>query len=181
MAETFSQDDSLVVVAKVDAESDGSKVTATREGITSYPTIKYFASKSSKGELYDKSRSPADLVAFINEKSGTHRLLGGSLNANAGTVDLLDAIIAKTSNWQAASALDTITKAAEGLSNKYASYYTKVASKMRTSQDYAAWESNRLEGILKRGGLAAMKVDDVTSRMNILRKFIRASEEKDEL
>ena len=179
LAETFSQD-AFVVVAKVD-EAEQSKATASSQGVTSYPTIKYFAKGTSKGEVYDKSRAPADLVAFMNQKSGTHRLLGGDLDAEAGTVDVLDSIVAKISDWKAAPVLDDITKVAKGLKDKYADYYVKVAGKMKASQDYAVQEAKRLEGILKRGGLAAVKKDEVTSRVNILRKFIGTPEGKDEL
>ena len=71
-------------------------------------------------------------------------------------------------------------KAAKGLKDKYAEYYVKVFSKLGISQGYAEKELARLEGLLKKGGLAPKKIDDLTSRTNILRKFI-GKDSKDEL
>jgi len=68
------------------------------------------------------------------------------------------------------------TKAAQGLKEgaqyKYAEYYVKVFDKLSQSDGYAAKELARLDGIIKKGGLAPEKLDEFTSKTNILRRFI---------
>ena len=66
---------------------------------------------------------------------------------------------------------------------KYADYYLRVFDKLSKSEGYAAKEFGRLEGILKKGGLAPAKVDEITAKVNVLRKFVEkaAEEVKDEL
>ena len=166
-------------MAKVDAEAENSKATAKDQGVTSYPTIKYFPRGSKTPTPYDGSRSHEALVAFLNEKAGTHRSVGGGLDAKAGTIEVLDTILAGlTPGSSVASITDEISKAAGTMQDKYAEYYVKVATKMSASQDYAQKELARLEGILKKGGLARSKQDDVTSRSNILRRYIVDAQEK---
>lgn len=55
---------------------------------------------------------------------------------------------------------------------KYAEYYVKVFTKLAKSDGYAAKELARLDGILKKGGLAPEKLDEFTSKTNILRRFV---------
>jgi len=172
-----------VLIAKVDAEAENSKATAQDQGVQSYPTIKYFPKGSTTPVPYEGGRSEQDIVEFINSKAGTHRLIGGGLDTKAGTIDTLDAIIGKIA---AGSTLDIISsevaKAAAGLKEQYAHYYVKVLDKMGKNADYATKEHSRLEGLLKKGGLAPEKIDDLTSRSNILKRFIGKDDAaKDEL
>lgn len=182
--ESVAQDfvsEPTVVVAKVDAEAENSKITAEAHGVKSYPTLKFFPKGSTTSEDYDGGRSEEDIVAFINQKSGTHRIVGGGLDAEAGTIEALDTIIAKVSGSNLASISEELSKAAKAVETKYSEYYVKVLGKVAASKDYADKELKRLEKILKKGGLTSEKTDDVTSRSNILRKFIPQEQTKDEL
>ncbi|KAK1972904.1 disulfide isomerase [Colletotrichum sublineola] len=182
VAQDFSLDDG-VVIAKVDAEAENSKSTAAAEGVTSYPTIKFFAKGSKEGELYTGGRSEADFINFVNEKAGTNRTPGGGLNAVAGTIAALDKIVDKyiggTSLSEAAA---EAKKEAETLKEqaqyKYAEYYVRVFDKLSKSDGYALKEVARLEGILSKGGLAPSKRDEITSKTNILRKFLKTVKDK---
>lgn len=108
----------------------------------------------------------------MNEKAGTHRMVGGGLDAKAGTIDALDLILVKVSGGATiASISEELTKAAKGLKGKYAEYYVKVSDKFSQNQGYVENELTRLESLIKKGGLAPEKLDDLTSRSNILRKF----------
>ncbi|KAF6808370.1 Protein disulfide-isomerase erp38 [Colletotrichum sojae] len=184
--ETLAQDfilDEGVVIAKVDAESENSKGTAAAEGVSSYPTIKFFPKGSKEGELYTGGRKEEDFIAFINEKTGTHRTAGGALDAIAGTIASLDKVVAKyTGGTTLADAAAEAKKEAETLKEqaqyKYAEYYVRVFDKLNKSDGYAAKELARLDGILKKGGLAPAKRDEITSKTNILRKFLEKAEEK---
>jgi protein disulfide-isomerase A6 len=170
-----------VVVGKVDAEAENAKATAKEQGVTGYPTIKFFAKGSTEGVVYTGARTEEAFVEFLNTKAGTHRAPGGGLDDKAGTVPLLDSLIAKyvsTQNIQ--DLVAEVKKAAKGVEGKYSEYYIKVAEKLSQNQEYAVNEFNRLKKILAKGGSAPEKVDDIISRSNILRKFLGLEEEKEE-
>ncbi|KAJ5897921.1 Protein disulfide-isomerase tigA [Penicillium tannophilum] len=184
--ETLANDfalESNVVIAKVDAEAENSRALTKEQGVTGYPTIKYFAAGSTEAEPYSGARSEEAFVDFLNTKAGTNRAVGGALNTKAGTIATLDQLV---SEYVPAAKFDKLAgelkKAAKGLQDKYAEYYIKVADKLSQNQEYAAKELARLLKVLKKGGSAPEKLDDMVSRSNILRRFAGESEEKkDEL
>ena len=110
-------------------------------------------------------------------------MIGGKLDEFGGTVPSLDSIVGKlTGGATMASLSEEMKSAANGLKDKYAEYYVKVWSKLSSNQGYAEKELARLQGLMKKGGLAPEKIDDLTSRANILRKFMASkfvSEEKE--
>lgn len=177
------------MVAKVDAEGDNSKATAQAQGVTSYPTIKYFPAGSKEPEGYAGGRSEKDFIAFLNEKAGTHRAVGGGLDAYAGTIETLNSIVDSFTSAATplTDALAQAQKEAEGLKEqaqyKYAEYYVRVFDKLSKNDNYVSKELARLDGILKRGGLEPTKLDEFTSKTNILRRFLaeKIDQIKDEL
>ncbi len=183
--ETLANDfaaEPTVLIAKVDAEAENAKATAQEQGVKSYPTIKYFPKGSKTPQAYEGGRTEKDLIGFLNKNAGTHRAVGGGLDAKAGTIEALDAVVAKLT---AGGSLTTISeeaqKAAQSLKDKYAEYYVKVFNKLSNSDGYVEKELARLDGLLRKGGLAPGKVDDLTSRSNILRKFTGNGKFRDEL
>lgn len=169
-------DEANVLIAKVDAEAEDAKALAQEHGVSSYPTIKWFPAGSTTPEDYMGSRNEADFINWINEKAGTHRLPGGSLDSSAGTVAMLDEIVAKLTGGASladttAEAKKAATKISEDAQYKYAEYYIRVFDKLSKSDDYVAKELARLDGILTKGGLAPSKRDELHSKTNILRKF----------
>ena len=173
--ETVAQDyaaEPNVLIAKVDAEAENAKATAQEQGVKSYPTIKYFPKGSTTPEPYEGGRTESDLLSFMNEKAGTHRMAGGKLDELGGTIPSLDSIIGTLTGGEGVSSLsENLKDAAKGLNDKYAEYYVKVSDKISKNQGYAEKELARLQGLIKKGGLAPEKLDDLTSRSNILRKF----------
>lgn len=178
-----------VTIAKVDAEAENAKKTAQEQGVSSYPTIKFFPKGSTEAEAYSGARTEDAFISFINEKAGTHRAIGGGLDATAGTIEALNTIVEKfTGAGQSIKdvALEA-AKAAEGLKEdaqyKYAEYYIKVFDKLSKSDQYATKELARLDGIIKKGGLAPAKLDEMTTKANILKRFLPESlgGSKDEL
>ena len=170
----------------MDAEAPDSKRIADEQGVKSYPTIKYFAAGSKEPVPYEGGRSEKAFIDFLNEKAGTHRAVGGKLSATAGTIASLDMIIQQVidSGKDAIVAADEVIKAAKKeTGNKFAEYYAKVAAKIKNNAGYVDKELKRLEGMLKKGSLAPEKVDDLTRRSNILKKFkgVVTSDEKSEL
>lgn len=122
----------------------------------------------------------------MNSKAGTHRTIGGGLDATAGTVELLDTIVSKFTGGAsiaevAAEAATAAASLKEQASYKYAEYYVKVFDKITKNDGYAAKELARLDSILKKGGLAPAKLDEFTSKTNILKKFVEKVTGKSEL
>ena len=101
------------------------------------------------------------------------------MDAIAGTIPSLDEIVA-TLKTGGDKAYGDFATAAGALSDKYAEYYGKVAKKVEQNSAYVEKELARLQGMIKKGGLAPEKLDDLTSRSNILSKF-KGEEAKDEL
>ena len=169
-----------VVIAKVDAEAENAKATAREQGVTGYPTIKFFPKGSKEGIVYSGARSEEAFVEFVNEKAGTHRSVGGGLDDKAGTIASLDELVAKyTSSQNVEELLSEVKKVAKDLQDKYAQYYVKVAEKLSQNKEYAGKELARLKKIIAKGGSAPEKVDDLISRSNVLRQFL--SQEKSDM
>lgn len=182
------QNEPNVTVAKVDAEAENSKATAKDQGVSSYPTIKFFPAGSKTPEDYNGGRTEKDLVAFLNEKAGTHRAVGGGLDAYAGTIETFNAVVDKFTGagTTLSEALADAKKQAESLTEqgqvKYAEYYLRVFDKLSKNDDFASKELARLDGILRKGGLAPAKVDELTAKTNVLRRFVKkVTDLKDEL
>ncbi|CAK3797075.1 disulfide-isomerase tigA [Lecanosticta acicola] len=169
-----------VTIAKVDCEAPNAKATAEKEGVKSYPTIKYFPKKSKTGVPYESGRAEKDIVEFMNEKAGTFRAPGGSLNALAGVIPSLDSAIA---NLQSGGdkAYQELFKQAGKAKDKYAEYYTKVGKKLQENAGYVNKELTRLQNMIAKGNLAPEKKDDLISRSNILKVFKGEETEKSEL
>ena len=169
-----------VLIAKVDCEADNAKAIAQAAGVKSYPTIHYYPKGSKEPVPYSGGRTEDDLVNFMNEKAGTYRVAGGSLNAVAGTIPKLDSLLdsLKTGGERAYKAFVTTANLAE---HKYGSYYIKVAKKIEENSGYVEKELARVKSLLAKGGLAPEKVDDLISRSNILSKFRGGEAAKDEL
>ncbi len=163
--------ESGVLIAKVDCEAPNAKAIAEDQGVKSYPTIKYFPKGSKEAVDYTGGRTEADFVEFMNEKAGTHRMVGGGLDIKAGTIDAFDNIVSTLTGSNSAEIHEQLVKAAADAKDKYAEYYVKVANKLQENKGYVEKELTRLEGLIKKGGLAPEKLDDLTSRSNILRKF----------
>ncbi|RDA93475.1 hypothetical protein CP533_2644 [Ophiocordyceps camponoti-saundersi (nom. inval.)] len=190
IANAYSLDDE-VVIAKVDADAADSKKVAEAQGVSSYPTIKWFAAGSKEGVLYEGPRSEEGFLNYVNEKAGTHRVSGGGLGPVAGTVASLDVLVAKLVGGDkladvAAEVKKEAEKLKEGAQYKYAQYYVRVFDKLSTSENYAAKELARLDGMLTKGGLAPTKRDEFQRKTNVLRKFVekvaeKVDEVKDEL
>ncbi|KAI2608693.1 disulfide isomerase [Hypoxylon fragiforme] len=178
LAEDFVNEPN-VVVAKVDAEADNSKKTAGEQGVSSYPTIKFFPKGSTEGELYSGGRTEKDLVSFLNEKTGTHRTPGGGLDATGGTIDVLNHIALKyaAGTEKLADLIAEAQKAAADLAEdaqyKYAQYYIRVFDKLSQNEGYIAKEAARLDKIIRKGGLAPSKLDELQAKNNILKQFLQ--------
>lgn len=140
---------------------------------------------------YSGARTEQAFIEYINEKAGTHRVVGGSLDRLAGTIGALDKLVARfTGGAKLEDIVAEVKKSVEKLNDDakyaYAKYYIRVFDKLSKSDNYVAKELSRLEGILEKGGMAPSKRDEIQSKTNVLRRFAekaadKAEELKDEL
>ncbi|KAJ1342076.1 protein disulfide-isomerase domain [Batrachochytrium salamandrivorans] len=172
----------VCVVADLDATT-ASAISSTY-GIESYPTIKFFAAGSAEPVNYEGARDEASLIAFLNEKCGTHRVSGGGLNHNAGRTAKLDAeaavfMAASTAEQTKMSKVAVAESESTTLtyyyaSTRYVKYYSKVMQRTVKDSGFITKEISRLESILSTGNTTPEKNDDFNMRLNILRVFSTA-------
>ncbi|CAD6506076.1 BgTH12-07007 [Blumeria graminis f. sp. triticale] len=185
LAQDFSQEHD-VIVAKVDAEGEGSKITAKDQGVSSYPTIKFFQKGTTEPELYSGARTEAEILTFLNKKAGTHRLPGGGLDSTAGIIKSLDSFVSEFIDGSDISEIaDKVSKAAQDIEtnseNRFAEYYVKVFQKLEKDGEYVVRELDRLNKIIMKGGVTTQKLDEFTSKINILKRFTEKAGDKSEL
>ena len=68
-----------VKIASVDA--DAHRDLGGRFGVTGFPTLKYFPAGSKEGEAYSGGRTAADIVSFVNGKTGSNARLKSASTA----------------------------------------------------------------------------------------------------
>lgn len=174
-----------VVIANVDAEAENAKTLTREQGISGFPTIKFFPKGSNDAEPYQGARSEQAFVDFLNIKAGTARAVGGGLNEKAGTIAHLDSLVGKhVAARNFADLVGDVKKGVKSAQDKSSQYYVKVAEKLSQNQEYAGKEFARLTKIIQKGGSAPEKLDDLVSRSNILRQFLgggKEDEKRDEL
>ena len=133
----------------VDADDAKNRDLATKYGVSSYPTLKFFgrgAEAKAEPEAYTGGRTEKDFVEFLNEKCGTQRAVGGGLTDLAGRLPSLDALAAKFLSSAAdlrSSVYDEAKALAETL-GAAAKPYLKVMEKVaNSSEEYLAKERKR--------------------------------------
>ncbi|KAF8501647.1 disulfide isomerase [Russula emetica] len=171
------------IVANVDADAEGNRPLATKYGVESFPTIKFFP-RGGEPINYEGGRQEADFVQFLNEKCGTYRAVGGGLNEQAGRHPEFDALASKFFTATGA-ARDAIYKEASALAAQVgpaATHYIRVMGKVvNGTEDYFTKESKRLTSILQKRGLASEKLDEIKAKANVLAAFAaeKAAEARD--
>ncbi|KAJ3330761.1 hypothetical protein HDU76_004934 [Blyttiomyces sp. JEL0837] len=170
--------ESNCVVANLDATA--SKEVADKFDVAGYPTIKFFPEGETTPVTYEGGRTEADFVAYLNDKCGTQRTVGGGLNDKAGKIADLDVIAAKflAADAAARSTLkdDASKIAKKNKTNKYATYYVKVMDKIsKDGNGYVEKEVARLTKISSSDSTTLEKKDDFVIRKNILGSFLKAS------
>jgi len=182
VATTFKPEGDCVI-ANINADDAKNAHISQKYEVTGFPTIKFFSKDDKKPEDYEGGRTEADIVAYLNEKCGTQRAVGGGLNDKAGRVPTLDNLAHKFFTASAAArnslhkeALDIAATA--GVVSKH---YLRVMEKViNGTAEYVEKESKRLNSILAKRNLAANKLDEIKIKANILKSFLeeRAAEEE---
>ncbi|KAG0329900.1 hypothetical protein BGZ99_010011 [Dissophora globulifera] len=183
VAQDFVNDKDTVVIANVDATAE--TALAKKYGIEGYPTIKFFAADGTV-EDYNGGRSEQDFVDYINQKSGTQRLVGGLLSPLAGRIAELDELAEKLAKSSNDSEKKTISakaiKLASTLTAASAKYYARFFEKVAATPGYAATETARLAKMMKNKSVNKARLDEFAIRHNIISVFNAvAPSSKDEL
>ncbi|KAH0585150.1 hypothetical protein H2248_008408 [Termitomyces sp. 'cryptogamus'] len=84
VAATFKTE-SDCIIANVDGDDKKNSELTKKYDVSGFPTIKFFSKDNKDPITYDSIRTEAAFVAFLNEKCGTHRAVGGGLNDQVGT------------------------------------------------------------------------------------------------
>ncbi|KAH9887948.1 protein disulfide isomerase [Cubamyces lactineus] len=172
------------VVANVDADAKNNRPLAEKYEIGSFPTIKFFP-KDNKDEPidYDGARTEEAFVAWLNEKCGTHRTIGGLLDDTVGRLEELDKLAAKFYE-ESATVRQELLKEATELATTLggaAKHYLRVMEKVvNGSEEYLEKESNRLGTILQKRTLSPGKLDEIKIKANILGAFRPAVQKVEE-
>jgi protein disulfide-isomerase A6 len=174
--------ESNVVVAKIDA--DKWKEIGGRYKVTGFPTIKFFPRGNKAGEAYEGGRDGQALVDFLNQKSGSERLLGGAFQDTAGRVPALDELaeeflLAPPEKRQAIIDRAEIVTQNEFKTHpnakEYAMFYTMAMTKINEGKvDFAQSEYTRLQRILASTRLTPKAAATMHKRINIMRQFVEA-------
>jgi len=182
VATTFKPEGDCVI-ANINADDAKNTHISQKYEVTGFPTIKFFSKDDKKPEDYEGGRTEADIVAYLNEKCGAQRAVGGGLDDKAGRVPTLDNLAHKFFTASAADrnslhkqALDIAATA--GVMSKH---YLRVMEKvLNGTAEYVEKESKRLNSILAKRNLAASKLDEIKIKANILKSFLeeRAAEEE---
>ncbi|KAJ4458453.1 putative Protein disulfide-isomerase 1 [Paratrimastix pyriformis] len=70
VAESF-KDSKKVIVAEVDCDAEANKALCSKNGVTGYPTLKFFPKGQPKADVkYEGARTAEAIQAFISEKTG---------------------------------------------------------------------------------------------------------------
>jgi protein disulfide-isomerase A6 len=185
VAATFKPE-SECIVANIDADNKKNTHIAQKYEVSGFPTIKFFSKDNKEPEDYDGGRTEADFIAYLNEKCGTQRAVGGGLNDEAGRHTEFDALAHKFFT-ASASARDSLYKealelaAAAGSASKH---YIRVMEKVANgTTGYVEKESKRLNSILEKRNIAPTKLDEIKIKANILKSFVedRAADAKDKI
>lgn len=68
------------VIANIIADDKQNSDIKEKYGITNFPTIKFFSKDNKEPEDFDGERTEEAIVAYLNEKCGTYRAVGGGVN-----------------------------------------------------------------------------------------------------
>jgi len=181
VAKTFKPE-SDCIVANLDADDKKNSDISQRYGITGFPTLKFFSKDGKQTPLdYEGGRNEADIVAYLNEKCGTQRAVGGGLTDKAGRIDEFDRLANKffvaSADMRATLYKEaTLLAASAGVASKH---YLRVMEKLvNGTEGYVEKEAERLATILKKRSLSPSKIDEIKVKANILHAFVEQKVEE---
>jgi len=178
VATTF-QPESDCVIANIIANDKKNPDIKEKYGITNWPTIKFFSKDNKEPEDFLGEHTEEAIVAYLNEKCGTYRAVGGGVNDQAGRHAELDTLAQKFYTASASARESLYSEALEiaKTAGSAAKHYIRVMEKLTNgSTGYIEKEFKRLEGLISEGNLAPSKVDELKTKFNILKSFVAEKE-----
>lgn len=146
----------------------------SRYEITGFPTLKLFPAGGGEPIAYNNARELPNLVDFINENAGTARLPNGELSPLAGSVEVLDELIAEASAFDEAfvTKMEALVKELDQPTAEiYLSFAKKIAAK---GTSYIETELTRLRGMTSSKSVSPEKKKGFFLKANVLKKFVKA-------
>ncbi|CAO3678387.1 unnamed protein product [Umbelopsis ramanniana] len=174
LGNTFANEKNCVI-AKIDADTE--RDIGTEYDISGFPTLKFFPKGDDKTPIpYEGPRTEAGFVEFLNKHCGTHRVVGGGLDDEAGRIPELDALaikfISTSDKATRQSILEQAQAEAKKSSESLATYYYKIMEKILEKGDaFLNTEKQRIEKVSSTGSVTEAKADNFKSRKNILAAF----------
>ncbi|KDR76236.1 hypothetical protein GALMADRAFT_247528 [Galerina marginata CBS 339.88] len=145
VAATFKPEGQCII-ANIDADNKKNAHIAQKYDVAGFPTIKFFSKDNKEPEDYEGGRTEADIVAYLNEKCGTQRAVGGGLNDEAGRLAQFDTLAHKFFT-ASTSARDSLYKEALELAagaGSASKHYLRVMEKVANgTAEYIEKESKR--------------------------------------
>ena len=169
VAQTYARDPNIVIAA---IDADKFKAIGARFEVNGFPTIKFFPRDNKDGVDYKGGRTEQDFVTFINEATGSQRVVGGAFNEMAGRFPALDALVKEfkeaADKSQLIARAKEIAKDLDASAQNYIKNMEKIAAQ---GAEFAAKELARLERLIGGASVAGKKLDDLNIRRNILKLF----------
>lgn len=164
------QNEPTVEIVKINA--DQHRISTAPYGIQGFPTLIWFPADNKENyERFEFGHDLLSLVAFVNEKAGTHRSEDGSLDEEAGRVEALDLLAAE---FVASADRDSLRQkvAATSVDAWTQKVYLSVMDKIaKNGVEFLASETARIGKILASGSVNALKADEFKKRLNIIAAF----------
>ncbi|KAJ9092111.1 hypothetical protein QFC21_006977 [Naganishia friedmannii] len=197
VAKAFKSESDCVVAEVPDADSEVNRALAQKNGVNSYPTIKFFPKDGSEPIPYAGARNEEGFVTFLNEHCGTHRSPSGTLLATAGRALALDKLSAEFFSSPAADRPAVLSRARAYVANltshtakqatgghpnvpgtasaltAAAEYYIKAMERvLDKGESWLGKETARFTKLSASPSLAPAKMDEIAIKRNILSTFI---------
>lgn len=170
---TIFKDDDDIIIAEVSTTDGPAKELQARYEVPGFPTILTFKKNNPEVIPFGSYRSIDGLVNWVNEVSGTHRTVDGTLDEQAGRFDKLDAKVKELLQLEGEEQQAAIKSVVDSLEAGQ-EYYKKLLNKLLNGEEaFFSKEFTRLEKMFaKRDSLAKQQVDSLRKRLNVLSVFV---------
>jgi len=183
IASWFKADDSIVL-AHVNMDDPRNARLSSAHELKDTPTIKFFAKDNKTPETYTGGKRVDDIFAFLNEKTGANRAVGGSLTDAAGIIPEMEEVAGAFLSASQSKRQELLSQAKKSplAWGKAGAQYIKVLQKLTNGPEgYVEKERKRLKALASKA-LDLKKQDEIKIKDNILRLFQEPSaRDKDEL
>ena len=167
--------DEDITIAKLDADQASNKPTASKFGVTGFPTIKFFPEGESEPVDYQGAREVADFIKFLNKHASNKRDDTGKLEASAGRIAELDAVVRSFTAGALKNLRGELDKAASSVKDAQKAtldFYKRVAAKFeKEGQEFISKQQARLGRLLESANINPAKLDELSRKLNILSAF----------